>query len=67
VLLTEAQNRTTQQIAELAAQADRRQAEAEKRQAETNRQMAELNRQLDERINKLVVAIGEFLRRGDRL
>lgn len=81
VLLTEAQIKTTQHMAELAdvqrqlaeqaKRTDQRLAElaaqADRRQAETNRQMAELNRQTDERIEKLVIAIGEYLRRGDRL
>lgn len=38
-------------------------AETDKRMRETDRRMHEMDKKTDERIDKLVIAIGEFIRR----
>ena len=57
VLLTESQLKTEEQL--------RRQSEEmDRRFAETDRRLRELGEKTDERIGKLVLAIGEMLRRN---
>jgi hypothetical protein len=51
------------QVAKQFKETDRRMRETDQQIRETSRRMHEMDKKTDERIDKLVIAIGEFIRR----
>ena len=62
-IIAEGQVSLQKLIADLARETDKRFDRVAKQFEETNRRMHEMDKKTDERIDKLVIAIGEFIRR----